>query len=71
MVHWRFFGKKMEAGLQEKKMNRQNMPENFSEQEQTQKRLSREIVDGNLKANDLAHQLDSLSKKLLDLETEE
>ena len=25
-------------------------------------------MDGNLKANDLAHQLDSLSKKLLDLE---
>ena len=61
------FRKEMEAGLQEKKMNRQNMPENFSSRNR-HKRLSREIVDGNLKANDLAHQLDSLSKKLLDLE---
>ena len=62
------FRKEMEAGLQEKKNESAKYAGKLLEQEQTQKRLSREIVDGNLKANDLAHQLDSLSKKLLDLE---
>lgn len=62
------FSERNGSRAQEKKNESAKYAGKLLEQEQTQKRLSREIVDGNLKANDLAHQLDSLSKKLLDLE---
>ena len=63
MVHWRFFGKNG-SRASGKENESAKYAGKLLEQEQTQKRLSWEIVDGNLKANDLAHQLDSLSKKL-------